>query len=146
SSLEQMLARATSFQDFGSSLRKLSMEAAGLQGSGGEPTSPSSVFTAIRSYLESSYAQGHTVESIRTRFRISPSYLTKLFRAKTGHSFNEYLTLLRIDAAKRLLLESPEMPVKNVARYVGYKDPFYFSRVFRNVTGTSPTEFSKTQR
>jgi YesN/AraC family two-component response regulator len=146
SSLEQSLVRAASFQEFGSSLCELAMEVAGLTNTENDPPTSSSVFTAIRSYLEDSYAQAHTVESIRARFRISPSYLTKLFRANTGHSFNEYLTLLRIDAAKKLLLESPEMPIKNIARYVGYRDPFYFSRVFRNVTGKSPTEFLETQR
>ena len=144
--LEQLLVRARSYRELESALSRLALEIAGLEERGDRAADTASIFTAIKSHLEATYARPHTVESIRTQFRISASYLNKLFRANTGSSFNEYLTQLRVDAAKRLLLESPETPIKNIARYVGYRDPFYFSRVFRNTTGESPSEFLRARQ
>jgi YesN/AraC family two-component response regulator len=56
-------------------------------------------------------------------------------------SFNEYLTNARISKAKNIIEDSPDMPIKDVALVVGYSDPFYFSRVFRSVTGVPPSEY-----
>ncbi|MCV7194354.1 helix-turn-helix transcriptional regulator [Mycolicibacterium brumae] len=70
----------------------------------------------------------------------SPFHFNRLFAATTGVSPGAYLTSLRIDAAKRLLLADPA-PVIDVATEVGFDSLSSFSRRFRAVVGTSPAAF-----
>lgn len=53
----------------------------------------------------------------------------------------KYLTKLRMNEAKCLLLSSPEMEVQKIGELVGYKNAFYFSRAFKTYTGMHPSEF-----
>jgi len=95
---------------------------------------------------------GRTVEFIEQHFDFqldldtivhnvssSKSHLCRAFKTHTGYTPIEYLTKVRIDVSKRLLLTG--LPVLAVARLVGFQDPYYFSRVFRKLAGTSPTGF-----
>ncbi len=98
---------------------------------------------AIERYLRANYTDPITLQSVCDAFAISQSYLSKLFRRYEGTSFNDFLTTVRIDAAKRLMQENPLMPLKDVAAFVGYHDQFYFSRVFKSVTGVPPSEHAR---
>lgn len=57
-----------------------------------------------------------------------------------GESFIDLLTRLRIEKAKEIM-SSEQLSLKEVCFEVGYKDPNYFSRVFKRVTGMTPTEY-----
>ncbi|WP_108670384.1 helix-turn-helix domain-containing protein [Peribacillus acanthi] len=70
----------------------------------------------------------------------SPSYFSYLLQQKTGQSFTEIVSSIRINEAKRLLSES-DQPVKEIALSIGYPNPNYFSRVFRELVGVTPREF-----
>ena len=59
----------------------------------------------------------------------------------TGETPSKYLTKLRMNEAKRLLVGKPEMEIQKIGEMVGYKDGFYFSRVFKSYTGIQPSEF-----
>ncbi len=71
---------------------------------------------------------------------VSPSYLSNLFKRKCNMNFVDYVTHLRVERAKKLLLET-EMKAYEIATKVGYKDPQYFSNSFKRQTGMSPSEF-----
>ena len=73
---------------------------------------------------------------------INRSYLYTVFKDKSGISPKEYLTRFRVRQAKSLLKETA-LPVSAVAASVGYEDNLYFSKVFRRVSGISPTEYRK---
>ena len=73
---------------------------------------------------------------------ISPYYFSKLFKEDTGVNFIEYLTSVRIQEAKRLLLDG-ERSIKDICIEIGYQDPNYFSRIFKKHTGVTPTEFKE---
>lgn len=83
-----------------------------------------------------------TLQSICSVFGISQTYLSRLLRKYKNTTFNEYLTLARIEKAKQLIIDNPQLPLKEIAQLVGYNDPFYFSRVFRLVTGMPPSEYA----
>ncbi|WP_053207243.1 AraC family transcriptional regulator [Jiangella muralis] len=74
---------------------------------------------------------------------VSPSHLTTLFRRATGGGVHAYQTTLRMTRA-RLLLTTTAATVSEIARDVGYGDPFHFSRQFRQLHAMSPTEFRST--
>jgi AraC-like DNA-binding protein len=74
---------------------------------------------------------------------IAPDHLRRLFRQATGRTPLDYLSELRVAEAKRLL-KGRGLNVKQVAARVGIPDPYYFSRVFKKVTGWRPSAYLKT--
>jgi beta-lactam-binding protein with PASTA domain len=64
------------------------------------------------------------------------------FKNKTGVNFIDYLTNIRIERAKELLADS-DVSIKEICSEVGYADPNYFSRIFKKVTGVTPTEYKE---
>jgi two-component system response regulator YesN len=73
---------------------------------------------------------------------VSPSYLFRLFKKKMGVSPMRYRNIVRVDKAK-LLLADQALSVDAVADRVGFEDPKYFARVFRDLAGMSPSAFRK---
>ena len=68
---------------------------------------------------------------------VSENYLGRIFHSELGLSPREYLSRLRIHAAKQLLTSTRES-ITTVAGRVGFEDPAYFSRVFHKLVGESP--------
>lgn len=97
-------------------------------------------FALIRDYLDAHVNESVNLQSLCSRFGISQTYMSRLFRKYTGLSFNNYLTSLRIEKAKDYLLEKNTL-IKDAAALAGFTDQFYFSRVFRSVTGQSPSDY-----
>ena len=71
----------------------------------------------------------------------SNTYFMKLFKKETGYTPTEYLTTIRIEHAKRVMATRSILRIKDIASLCGFKDPYYFSRVFKKVTGISPEKF-----
>lgn len=86
-------------------------------------------------------AEDITVSTVCREFGLSQSYLNMIFRKYGMQSFNIYLRTVRIEKAKRIMERNPQMFIKDIAMMAGYKDQFYFSRIFRAVTGVSPSEY-----
>ena len=76
---------------------------------------------------------------------ITQSYLSRLFRQKTGSSFVESLRDIRIERAKELLIDR-SLRVNEIARQVGFRDMSYFSTQFRRCVGVSPSAYLKGER
>ncbi|GAA0406526.1 AraC family transcriptional regulator [Paenibacillus motobuensis] len=81
-------------------------------------------------------------EEIADRHHISVSTLRRIVHEYSGYPLNEFIHRLKIAEAKNLLLNT-EMSVKELAEALGYQDMFYFSRVFKRVTGISPSSYRK---
>ena len=73
-------------------------------------------------------------------FGFSVSYLTKIFTKFTGKTPSKYIRDYRISLAKQLL-RNPNLSISVVGKKVGYPDQFHFSKIFRQATGMSPSEF-----
>jgi len=99
-----------------------------------------SLLSIVMNYIEKNYSNEISLEEVAEVVKISPFYLSKLFKQETGENFIDYLTTIRIRKAKELLF-NPMNSVKDVCYMVGYKDPNYFTRVFKKVCGQTPTEF-----
>jgi len=79
-------------------------------------------------------------EDMAARHHISVSTLRRIIHEYTGFPLNEFLHRLKAAEAKNILLNS-ELTVKEVGEALGYKDTFYFSRVFKRITGLSPRNY-----
>jgi two-component system response regulator YesN len=71
---------------------------------------------------------------------MSRSYFSQCFAKFAGDTFGDILRNIRIEHAKSLLLES-DYPVYEIASRAGFEDEKYFSRLFREIVGTSPSEY-----
>lgn len=80
------------------------------------------------------------VKSIAAQLNCSPDYLSHLFHSETGEKLIHYIQRIRIDGAK-MALESTQLYISEIAFSSGFRDPAYFTRVFRKLTGESPHEY-----
>ena len=87
------------------------------------------------------YRKDISLDDVSHEVDISPYYFSKLFKEETGENFIDYLTKVRIDEAKNLLLRNKETSIKSICMDVGYSDPNYFSRIFKRCTGQTPTKY-----
>jgi len=92
-------------------------------------------------FIEESFDSRLDLEVISRAVGANKSRLCREFRRQYNTTVMEYLTRVRVDAAKRLLLA--QMRVTDVAAFVGFPDPYHFSRVFKRIAGVSPKQFSE---
>lgn len=92
--------------------------------------------------IEEYYSQGITLEEIADRLCVSEEYLSTQFKKETGVTFRDTMKRYRIEKIKELLLHS-NLKLNQIADMVGYSDPKYMSKVFRDEVGMLPAEFRK---
>ena len=96
----------------------------------------------IKKHLDEHYAEKITLNDLAKRFFINKFYLSKIFKETYGTTVNNYLISKRITRAKQLL-RFTDMTVDEIGVAVGMGDANYFSRMFRKVEGSSPSEYRK---
>lgn len=80
------------------------------------------------------------VESVLSHLNVDRATLSTRFKRHTGQSILEYITMIRINNAKRLL-RTTSMPVLEISNLSGFGDPAYFTRLFRKKTGCTPVQY-----
>ncbi|MDQ0218127.1 response regulator [Peribacillus cavernae] len=95
-----------------------------------------------KKYIDLHYREPITLEQVAEHVKLSPTYFTKLFRESAQMTFIDYLTETRLAQAKQLLSENT-YSLKEISYMIGYKDPNYFSRVFKRNYQMSPKQFKK---
>jgi len=93
-------------------------------------------------YILEHYAEDISLESVAEYLHISPEYLSRQFKKEKKITFIQYLTAKRLESAKRLI-EDTNYKNFEVAEAVGYKEPNYFSYVFKKHFGISPSKYRK---
>lgn len=92
-------------------------------------------------YIEENYMrESLSLNEIAAKLEISPNYFSAMFSQEMQMTFVEYVTRKRMDKAKQLLQET-EMRSSEIALAVGYKNPHYFSFVFKKTLGCTPREY-----
>jgi AraC-like DNA-binding protein len=92
-------------------------------------------------YLSTQYAEPITIELMAEALGYNRAYLSTLFKKQTGLTPVSFLLKLRIDKARLLLRERPELTIEQIASSVGFQDPLYFSKQFKRLYSTSPTDY-----
>ncbi len=98
------------------------------------------VVKRMLAYMEKNYDQDLKLENIAKIFNYNSAYLGKIFKKEMQESFNNVLDNIRIENAKRLLLET-DLKVYQVSEQVGYSNIDYFYSKFKKYVGISPKEF-----
>lgn len=94
----------------------------------------------IQSYIQEHFAENLTLNVLSERFYVSPSYLSRLFKKKTGTNFIDYLTFLRVEKAKEYLTQTSRK-IYHISEMIGYENPRYFAKLFKEATGCTPQEY-----
>jgi YesN/AraC family two-component response regulator len=80
------------------------------------------------------------------KFGLAPSYISSIFRQKTGQSPIEFIANRRIERACQILEKDPSTTSREIAEIIGYNDPLYFSKSFKKIMGMSPSEYKASLR
>lgn len=111
-----------------------------------QPSAPDgmdSIIIAIHEYIETHFTEALTLKSLAEPYHVSVSYMCSLYKKNYEVSPIDDIINRRVEAAKKLLLSEPPLTIRQIAEMVGYSDSYYFSRLFKVITGTSPTQYRK---
>ena len=100
----------------------------------------SPTITKAKNFIREHHAEDLSLAQVARSANASQFYFCKLFRRTTGLTFTKFLSRVRIESAKRLLI-NPHLRVSEVAYEVGFQSLTHFNRVFQKILGHSPTEY-----
>ena len=96
-------------------------------------------------YIEKNFQENINLNKISNYVSLSKNYFCNIFKKETGITIWDYLIRIRMEEAKRMLLET-EQKTYEISEKVGYDDPSYFGRLFKKYTGFTPIEFRDSSR
>jgi len=99
-------------------------------------------FERLLSYIDFHFSEPLTLKDLAAAFHLNPNYCCSLFSKYTGQTFSQYLTAIRIAEAKHLL-SSSDYTLEEIASLVGFRDYFYFSKVFKKKCNVSPSNYRR---
>lgn len=103
------------------------------------------IFGEVKHFIEKNYNMDITLESLAANTGFNPSYFSKLFKEYFGVNFVSYLCSIRIDAAKKLLIDT-DIRITALHGMVGFSQHSYFVRQFKSHTGLTPIDYRNKYR
>ncbi len=94
----------------------------------------------IKDYIEKNVTAPFRIDALCKKIGYGKSYLSRVFREQTGQTLASYATKVKIKRAKALIREK-DLNFAQISDHLSFDNPQYFSRVFKRVTGMTPTEF-----
>ena len=94
----------------------------------------------LKQYLESHYQENVSLKMLEDEFYFNASYISRIFKIKTGENYSDYLLRLRICRAKELLSTS-NYSIRQISEMVGFGSSKYFSKVFKDMEGIQPITY-----
>lgn len=122
----------------------LQMETAQAEGEKLEQPKNQAQVEFVRQYLEEHYMEDICLQDAALALHYSDVYFCKFFKQNFDKNFIMYLSELRVEKAKELLSDVT-INVRDISRKVGYRDSGYFTKVFKRITGATPSEYRNTQ-
>ena len=96
----------------------------------------------IRILIDESYEEKFSLDRIASELHMDKNYLLRVFKAVTGMTMLQYHNSVRCRHAGELL-QRPELTISYVGSTVGFKTPSHFTRVFKQVMGSTPAEYRR---
>ncbi len=109
---------------------------------GNEATAWTERLQPVISFVHARVGEKITNADLASAAHMSPSYFCRFFKRMTGMTPTNYILRVRIDAARKLLLET-DMSVTQIAFRVGFENHSYFDKVFKRLTGATPRDFRR---
>ena len=104
------------------------------------------IIDKAKQYIRDNYQnENMSLQSVASSVNVSSNHFSAIFRKETGETFIDYLTAVRMEKAKELLI-CTSMKTSEVGFEVGYRDPHYFSYIFKKSAGMSPKEYRRIKK
>ena len=94
----------------------------------------------VKKYINEHIEEKLTLNKVAREFNISPNYLSVLFSKNNDIGFSDYINQSKIDAAKKMMTDG-DYKIYEISDRLGFESAFYFSRVFKKMTGMSPRDY-----
>lgn len=94
-------------------------------------------------YIHSNYDKDISLADMAHEFNLAVNYVGVLFKEKTGYNFKDYLNTYRINVSKQILLETPNIKIKDLSTSVGFINTNTFIRIFKKYENISPGQYQK---
>lgn len=101
------------------------------------------IIQKINLYVNENYMNQIGINTISDMLGISPNYLSKTYKMKTGENFTDYLTQVRMQKAIEMIESGTYKTVREIAEHVGYFSTRYFTKLFLKTTGITPSDYLK---
>ena len=98
------------------------------------------MITRAKEFIKQNHAEDLSLGEVAKAVNTSTFYFCKMFKKGTGLNFTEYVSRVRIENAKNLLL-NPNLRISEIAYQVGFQSLTHFNRVFKKIVGESPTDY-----
>ena len=102
------------------------------------------IINAIKNFLLDNLDKNFTLDEVASRFNYSKSYLHTKFKSNTGYPIMVYFNLKKTQKACEYL-NYTDLSIKEISYKIGFEDPLYFSRIFKNFMGKSPRNYKKSR-
>ncbi|APH03488.1 response regulator transcription factor [Bacillus weihaiensis] len=100
----------------------------------------------VLSKIETSFQEKLNLTEIANEIPVNPTYLSRKFSEEIGKTFQEYLTLYRIQKAKGLLKKHPDWSMTMIAEHSGFNSQHHFSNTFKKMEQITPSHYKETLR
>lgn len=138
--LQTAVARTDAFHELKGVIEKLLMKAIEIRDRASGRRYSDIIATAKEEIEKKYMTEEISLNTVAMCVSMSPSYFSSIFSKEVGQTFVEYLTEVRMGKAKELLMCSA-MKTSEIGYEVGYRDPHYFSYIFKKTQGCSPKEY-----
>lgn len=136
------ILKPVNYEEFGTCIDNLKIALFRRQVSQGEAVQEERPIQAIARYLREHLAEDVSLSVLAEEFHMSAQYISQLFKSEIGVNFLAYLTNIRMEKAKHLLLTTP-LSVAEVSEQSGYGDYRVFTKVFKKSEGITPSQYRR---
>ena len=136
------ILKPVNFEEFGACIDNLKIALFQRQSPKHQDRQEERTITLITRYLQEHLAEEISLSILAEEFHLSAQYISQLFKSEIGVGFLAYLTNIRMEQAKKLLLSTP-LPIAEVSEQSGYGDYRVFTKVFKKSEGITPSQYRR---
>lgn len=137
--IENVISISSTYTDLANQFYQLIVELFCVTGGAcGKTLSSAQLVERIDQYFRSNLSKNLTLPMLCSEMNYSKVHLCRIFRKQRNTTPIDYFIQLKIERAKMLVEECPSMPIKDIASSLGFNDVYYFSKVFKRITGQPP--------
>ena len=136
------ILKPVNYEEFGACIDNLKIALFQRQSPKHQDRQEERTITLITRYLQEHLAEEISLSILAEEFHLSAQYISQLFKSEIGVGFLAYLTSIRMEQAKKLLLSTP-LPIAEVSEQSGYGDYRVFTKVFKKSEGITPSQYRR---
>lgn len=138
------ILKPVNYEEFGTCIDnlKVSLFQQRIDSSGADKKQEERVIVGITKFLQEHLAEDISLAALADEFHLNSQYISQLFKNEIGVGFHVYLTNIRMEKAKKLLLTTA-LPIAEIAEQTGYNDYRVFTKVFKKSENITPTQYRR---